>query len=326
MTPRLALLTALPWQRPAFIRAAYDPRGDYARRFADDPLAAWDGAEGYAVRVAAPLQALLEQARALGLRVVDGAVLADLQAATTHCDAVILLAHWKDAQVTREDLHASDAPSVAAALQTSAMHGFCLGPQEHPALAGQLAALAELDLDGVAKLLHRHVHATQPAPGRGTQGAFADVTHPHTWAAERRAALEAALGPLLYPGNRLELADGLHSRQAVEGAVADGFSGVLDLTICASTILASHLDRVRCGAFRIVQFTSAIDPESACLALQQALALLACGPSVDYLVARAQAVEDLQAALAGAAAPTAPVPPPSPPSPASALPWWRRLF
>ena len=326
MTPRLALLTALPWQRPAFIRAAYDPRGDYARRFADDPLAAWDGAEGYAVRVAAPLQALLEQARALGLRVVDGAVLADLQAATTHCDAVILLAHWKDAQVTREDLHASDAPSVAAALQTSAMHGFCLGPQEHPALAGQLAALAELDLDGVAKLLHRHVHATQPAPGRGTQGAFADVTHPHTWAAERRAALEAALGPLLYPGNRLELADGLHSRQAVEGAVADGFSGVLDLTICASTILASHLDRVRCGACRIVQFTSAIDPESACLALQQALALLACGPTVDYLVARAQAVEDLQAALAGAAAPTAPVPPPSPPSPASALPWWRRLF
>ena len=325
MTPRLALLTALPWQRAAFIRAAYDPRGDYARRFADDPLAAWDGDDGYAVRVAAPLQALLEQAQALGLRVVDGAVLADLQAATTHCDAIILLAHWKGAQVTREDLHASDAPSVAAALRASAVRGFCLGLHEHPALASQLAALAELDLDGVADLLHRHVHATQPAPGRGTQGAFADVTDPHTWAAERRVALEAALGPLLCAGNRLELADGLHSRQAVESAVADGFAGVLDLTLCTSTTLASHLDRARCGACRIVQFTSAIDPESACLALQQTLALLTCGPPVDYLVARAQALEDLQAALADAAALPASKLPLAPPA-SSALPWWRRLF
>jgi len=313
--PRLALLTALPWERQAFVRAALDARSDYARRFADDPLAAWDAEQGYAARVAAPVRSLLEHARALGVDVTDRPLLADLHRATCQCDAVVLLAHWKGANVARDDLRTSSTKEIGAALRR-ASHATAA----YDALAGQIDVLAEFDIDGVADCLDRHVRTAGCMHSAGRSGIFPEVAHVHTLESEQRAALEAALSPLLKPGNMLELADGLHGRHAVEDAIASGFDGVLDLTICASSVLAGHIDRARGGACRIVQFTTAVDPESACLALQQTLALLDDGVASDYMTARARAVDDVHAALAGAARARAPA---EPEAPRAQAPWWR---
>jgi hypothetical protein len=83
--------------------------------------------------------------------------------------------------------------------------------------------------------------------------------HPVTRSARRRDALDALFQGLLRPGNRLELYDGLHSKEAVEAAIAPTFEGVIDLTTCTSTVLADHVSAKRRFRLRTIQFPTVQD-------------------------------------------------------------------
>ena len=74
--------------------------------------------------------------------------------------------------------------------------------------------------------------------------------------ARQRDHLDSMFKGLLRPGNRLELFDGLHSKESVEEALSTHFEGVLDLTSCTSTILGDYLGAKRKHRMRTVQFNS----------------------------------------------------------------------
>lgn len=59
---------------------------------------------------------------------------------------------------------------------------------------------------------------------------------------------------LIRPGNRIELFDGLHSKEALESSLFAHFDGTLDLTTCTSTIVCDYISRVRRNRVRTVQY------------------------------------------------------------------------
>ena len=70
----------------------------------------------------------------------------------------------------------------------------------------------------------------------------------------RRDTMDSIFQGLLNPGNRLELPDGLHTKEETELSIASSFEGVLDLTVCTSTVLGDYVGGRRRHAFRVVQF------------------------------------------------------------------------
>jgi len=307
MKLQIGILIGVPIERTAFIRAALDPARHFARRFAADPLSAWDGSGGYNERVATPLLVLAAHAEQVGALVVRQAVSTDLTIATSTCDVVAVFAHWKGALVEPEDLPPGGCAAIPDLLRRCQSAVPPEAASELLALAAQLDPVAALNEATVKTLLNKHVCREVKSKETGSDAsAFPVAARQQTIRAERRHLLDAVLAGQLRAGNSLELCDGLHPATAVERAIDPRFTGVLDLTVCQSTILAWTIDRARGGRCRIVQFESALETETACLTLQQTLALLS-GPkgliedasgSDAYLSARSQALRDVADAFA----------------------------
>lgn len=301
---RIHLLLGVPLDWPAFERATQDPARDWLRDCRDEPQHHWHG--HYEPLVAAPLRQLAADAQALGVPVRPEATLADLAEASAVSEVVIVFAHWKAETPTDADLLRDDAPACRLAAELSQRLVAEPGLQT---LAAQLArATTRAHL---VALLEHHVQA---GPADAPCGAFEERAHPATRAAQRRSRLDALLHPLLRPGNRLELADGLHSAAAVEAALAEPFDGVLDLTCCQGRTLADHVDRQRLGECRVVQFEQDLVPDIAALALLRTLQRC-LGPAEPYLAARDAALRETHATLLQAAVH-------QPDAPSS---WWQRV-
>ncbi len=301
---RIHLLLGVPLDWPAFERATHDPGRDWLRDCRDQPQQHWR--EHYDPLVAAPLRQLAADARTLGVPVRPEATLADVAEASSTGDVVIVFAHWKAETPTDADLVATDAD--ARTLATALSQRLAAEPGLH-ALATELARVSTRA--HIVALLEHHVQAGAAEARRGD---FEEQAHPATRAARRRSRLDALLHPLLRPGNRLELADGLHSAAQVEQALADTFEGVLDLTCCQGRVLADHVDRQRLGTCGVVQFEQDLMPDIAALALLRTLQRCAA-QGEPYLAARDAALRDTHTALLQAAAgrPEAPVS------------WWQRV-
>ena len=93
---------------------------------------------------------------------------------------------------------------------------------------------------------------------------------------------------MIRPGNRLELLDGLHRKEAFEEAVAPDFDGVLDFAACTSTILADYVAHRRNNRVRLVQAPNTIEFVATAPIVASTLELLAQGP-FSYQEARTHA-------------------------------------
>lgn len=303
---RIHLLLGVPLDWPAFERATQDPARDWLRDCRADPRHHWQA--HYDLLVASPLRQLAADAQDLGVPVRPEATLADLAAASAAGEVVIVLAHWKAETPGDADLAPSGTDHEAQALATELSQRLMREPGLHT-LAAQLARATSRT--HIMALLEHHVQA---GPAEATRGDFEERAHPATRAAQRRSRLDALLHPLLRPGNRLELADGLHGAAEVEAALAEPYDGVLDLTCCQGRTLADHVDRQRLGECRVVQFEQDLVPDLAALALLRTLQRCTLGGE-PYLAARDAALHETHAALLRAAAG-------QPDAPAS---WWQRV-
>jgi hypothetical protein len=95
---------------------------------------------------------------------------------------------------------------------------------------------------------------------------------------------------MIRPGNRLELLDGLHSKESFEAAVAPEFEGVLDFAACTSTILADYVEHRRRNRLRTVQAPNPIEFVASAPIIEGTLELFARGP-FSYQEARTHARE-----------------------------------
>jgi hypothetical protein len=289
---QISLLFGIPLSQEEFaFRLSPDlpeMRSDYLARFADEEAVngrdrlerAWQ--TDYWPGAASPYAELEQHAKDLGCEVGRAATLADLQVAARAGQVVVLIAHWKDAAFLNDDFLPGVETILAARLDGRAEPLACwirealnqrtraLGLWRKPALSARQALRASL----TAKIV-------EPTP----IGIDESVELPSTTAARRRDLLDLWLEGALRPGNRLELFDGLHSREAVASALSQSAPSVLDLTICTATYLGDYVGRRNEHRFRTVQAIRSQDPTDAAIRLWAVLKL-AVQDDLDYLVAR----------------------------------------
>lgn len=304
----LVLLTAFPVTLDEFIERAphsHYLRGYFSPAWEEKARAAkleeyWHG--DYSSRVGEPLLSLASTAREFGAQVVFGATLDDLRDATQTYRVVVILGHWKGADVLAEDL-----PRTLTLEHLEAQ----VRDRDAPVAQWLKARLAGDRTRGLLRKIGERLNGREPlspaellqealdADIRGELVADAGVDFVVESSAVRRArrrdTLDRLFDGLLASGNRLEWRNGFESKEAINAAIAPSFSGVLDLTACHSVFLADYLARGRTPPMNVVQFPRAQDPTWACFWLETALRIHAEG--LNYLDARIAALKVLKKEL-----------------------------
>ncbi len=232
----------------------------------------------YSPLVAEPLQEVVEiRTGRMGAEVRAAAQLADLAAVTGAKKTAILFAHWKGPEIVFDDLI---PPWNFDALANRAAES--RGPMGKWVDAALGKRRSKLDSDAVLDVLNEALDAPL---GGSADGVASILEHAVTRQARRREELQALFPDLLRAGNRLEMFDGLHSKEEVEASVALDFAGILDLTACTSTVLGDYLAARRRNRLRTVQFPEVVEFIWAAKAVAGALRFAASG-GFDYLEAR----------------------------------------
>lgn len=221
----------------------------------------------YEPLIAKPLAHLVAAARERDVTVACEATLSSLADATARHQVVIVIAHWKGPEVTNDDLRSSDVRKYVerARRSESAVGRWLFNHLSEIGSVSESKGLIQWFRLGLLQgsrassrtlreTLEEALTADLPNAPLTDEGIDCQLKHPAIQAAERRDEIDQMFFDVMTPGNRLELADGLHSKEAVETAVAADFCGTLDLTTCTSSVLATHLSRRRRQRLRTVQF------------------------------------------------------------------------
>jgi hypothetical protein len=215
---------------------------DWLSRFCDPEAAANYWLDVYQPLVVDPIEELIATAQSLRAR-IEAATLEALREVTLHSRVVVVLAHWRDSPIEREDIFSegSEAWGERAAAEGSALARWITDRLGH---------------SPIEEILNESLHAELP-PENTSQTRV--VESARVRASRRRDELDRIFVGMLRPGNRLELLDGLHPKEAVESAIAVDFEGVLDFTSCTSTYLADYVSRARKRKIRIVEAPNPIE-------------------------------------------------------------------
>jgi hypothetical protein len=166
-----------------------------------------------------------------GVTVVRRAVLADFARSLEQFQVVTLVAHWRSAQFRANEI--LDGAVVRRFLSET---GEAL---REPADAGEITA-------ALNRRLHAEAVPAAPPEIDDSRAAATETRRQYAlWHARRR--LEPMLGTAVIPGGpAVEFADGLVPIECAVQAVPKRFDGVLDLTVCNSTLFAEEVRR-RCS-------------------------------------------------------------------------------
>jgi len=300
---RIGLLVGVAATFDDFVECA--ATSDYLLKFKpaeNDPdrrlrlKAAWD--ETYNPMVGSPITELIDQARRLGVTVFPRATLDDVRTASARCGVLIVLTHWKGSEILYEDI--SPACTTDMILDRARLHPGSLAAWMIEKTANHKGGgwffRGRRKPPSIIKLLREAVEL-----GWGTEPRDRIVDAQEalsvTLRARRRAEIDKMFAGLICPGNRIELFDGLHTKEMFERAISQTFHGLLDLTTCTSTILADHVSRTRAASLRLIQFPE--EQESLwhveCLSIALELTVR---HAVTYPKARLLAESSLKAALA----------------------------
>lgn len=283
MRETCALLVGVALEQQEFMTRASS--SDFLAKYdapEESQLALW-WERKYRPLIAGPVAELLRFAAANGVQVYERATLDTFREATRVFDIVILFAHWKGPEIIVDDF-ARDATLDAFARRTEG---------NTSELGRWLSARWS---SGRPQNILDDALVNGPDPLAPSHGIHVVVEIPATRLARRRTALDEMFAGLMRPGNRLELWDGMYSKEAVEAAMDGGFEGTLDLTTCTSTVLADYLSACRGNAFRSVQFAEVQELlwHARCVSLALRLAINEHFP---YQQARALATDILSQAI-----------------------------
>jgi hypothetical protein len=211
------------------------------------------------------MQELVEKAKSLGAYVVNGDLDAAAQA-SKESKVIVVMAHGRNSEVAFEDLASGHSRQDwrRRALQRSSP------------LAQWVAVRLGQEALSIVDVFNESLKAELPDEPDGSKEIIvreSDIT----CKARRREVLDSIFIEMIRPGNRLELLDGLHSKEVFEAAIAADFAGVLDFTACTSTILADYVARRRKYHVRTVQAPCEIQFVAAAPIVGGTLELLASG-------------------------------------------------
>lgn len=232
-----ALLVAVPLQRADFL-ADHAAGSDFLQQFvaqqrSRDTDVLWATYEASAATAAASVN----RARRRGVVVVTRARLADFARCVEEFQVVTVVAHWRSALFRANEILDPEFVGRFLSIPLTEEGRGTTGPAE------------------MAVALNRHLMATmgvsEPTPGDAGRAAAVETRRQYALWHERRE-LEPLLGSAVRRGGpAVEFADGLAPIERVVSSVPETFDGVLDLTVCNSTVLAEEVRR-RCRRGLIV--------------------------------------------------------------------------
>lgn len=248
-----ALALAIPWERTGFLEQL-DPSSphEFAKCYREDhggqditPEALWSAA--YEPREATPIARVLEDCAVIGVEVDCACTLTSLAELSQRKRVIILAAHWRSGLLQLADLRS--VPSFAARLATEpegtlaelrrrvVHHGH--GSVLDEVLRGRNAPASNSRLICVLQEILR----SEPLePSRdGLREVRADASH---YQALNRKLLNEACPEELTRGFGLELCDGTHDPEAVAVSLMGRFSGIMDMVVCNSYLLAAAIKQV----------------------------------------------------------------------------------
>ena len=294
---QVSILIGVPLTRSDYNRRTHT--SDWLSQYRDEADAResyWK--EVYLPKIAEPLLELREKALSLGVHVATG-TLAELARVTELSRVVVMMAHWKDSTVLSEDLMGPKerGPWLARCSHHSSPLAQWLAAHLQPERESPtrswtkltpwaLSARKKQELS-VRDLLKQSltIELAEENPSTGTVQIREAMT---TRVARRREELDSIFTGLIRPGNRLELLDGLHSKETLEQWIAPTFDGVLDLASCTSTVLADYVSRRRKRRVRLIIAPNPIEFVATAPIVGSTLDLLAAG-NFSYQEARANA-------------------------------------
>jgi hypothetical protein len=216
------------------------PDGDYARNVlcncgARRPEIAWQ----INVPKAEFISTKLNKLRMLGVDIFPRATSETIQTNLFRYRVAIIVTHWKGYLVLPRDLLSAD--SVALGLVGGLgeeleflreLLGFAsIGAISSAITCGSVDEVASLVQTALNELIEEHdLDPSIFSPNR---------------AARNRDYLSRLFHPHLCPGNGIELVDGVLDSSDFERLIPESYEGVVDLTVCNSVDLATHLMRTR---------------------------------------------------------------------------------
>jgi hypothetical protein len=310
-TSNVALLIAVPLTEDDFRSSV--GKSDWLAKYNDQNLDAsarsdvlqrhWS--DEYLPFVAAPLQELTNLAKNLDVEVRTRAQLLDLKECSVKKAVLILFAHWKGPEVLAEDfvepIDASELLKRARKSDAILARWIAETLCSETGLVQQKSPIAKIlrMIKGRGKRSVRHVLTdalsaplSEEIPDHGVQKL---LERPITRMTRRREMINELFYGLIRPGNRLELFDGLHSKEDVECSIDESFDGILDLTVCTSTVLADYISAKRRQRLRTVQFPTVQDLLWGATCISETLKLVASGYA--YLEARLTASQVVGSAI-----------------------------
>jgi hypothetical protein len=238
----IALLLAVPLSNSDFVTAVGG--SDWLSKYHDPDLStkarsnALEGywSDEYLPLVAEPLQKLRDLAISLSVDVRTGVHLSDLQECSVSKSVLILFAHWKGPEVLTEDLVApinlseflgraqKSETALAQWLRVKLRDG--IQPKRGSLSSLIWGKLKRRSRSSVRDVLANALTVVLPedVPTNGIQKV---LEYPITCMTRRRDEIDSLFLGLVKPGNRLELFDGLHTKEEVECSIAGPFEGIL---------------------------------------------------------------------------------------------------
>lgn len=242
--------------------------------------------EEYQPLVARPFQDLIERAKNLNIPVSTNATIDDLKnMCATREGTIIIFSHWKGPEILASDIH-EDLDRETLELLVSGR-----GEAIAQRIQAELDKIDSPPKQSIGARLIRRLWASDSSrphsvreilsaaiedPLAETLDGIDEVVESESVSRARcRDALDLLLTGLITPGNRLELFDGMHSKETIELKIAKEFEGVLDLTTCTSTYLADYISARRKQCIRTVQFPTVqkFDRAVNCVALTLEIAV-----------------------------------------------------
>jgi hypothetical protein len=225
------------------------PYADYVGRAVSIGSARRIWAQGFD-KVAAAATSLVSEAAALGVTVITNATLGDLRRLFERCAVVTVVAHWRGPQIDAVDIRVGIGWLIDRleheSLPTAQLIRVGLPYDWKSRLSGAGESAGQTSL--LAEILDRRMRRP-PCLFAAPDGVEWDMDEATLWHANR-AALDQWWPEAFAPGNRLELADGLHSPDRIAACIPQVWSGVADLSNCQSAQLIESIKQAR--ADRIV--------------------------------------------------------------------------
>lgn len=258
--PKCAILFATPTTREEFDCAAQPgSESDYMIGMLRgmDPVAVW--ASDYE-RVAGAARRLLTTAKTLKAGVYEKATLSDFADASRRYQYIVLFAHWRGAMFRESDLIGELQAFFDQLERNTWMRSIKPNGRDRNDLVDAFnEAITDLTLLDMLP---------EPIAQMGRRSRALGETL-------CRDLLDESFAGLTLPGNRVELFDGLHTLDQMEGALWNRFSGEIDMALCNSEALATFIDLRRNNTVQHLHWPDLLHPLPEFLKVETTLRIMA---------------------------------------------------